>query len=134
MSVWTTGRPSSGAPKFGDATPNKPDNQSGEFELNQQIAQLFEFVRSVDAGEIRVPEVRGRFPLTMEIANNRVQWLRIYRYWPVNGKPARLGVVRSRSCGSQPSLPTCLKRTGTSATIDREASALPIVADLGGTP
>ena len=53
--------------KFGDATPNRPDNQSGEFELKQQTAQLFEFVRSVDAGEIRVLEVRGGLPFTMEI-------------------------------------------------------------------
>ena len=27
--------------KFGDATPNRPDNQSDEFELKQQTAQLF---------------------------------------------------------------------------------------------
>jgi hypothetical protein len=59
--------------KFGDATPNRPDSQSGEFDLKQQTAQLFEFVRSVEAGEIRVLEVRGGLPFTMEIANNRVQ-------------------------------------------------------------
>jgi hypothetical protein len=53
--------------KFGDATPNKPDNQSGEFELKQQTAQLLAFVRSVDAGEIRVIEVRGGLPFTMEL-------------------------------------------------------------------
>jgi len=54
--------------KFGDATPNRPDNQSSEFELKQQIAQLVEFVRSVDDGEIRVLEVRGGLPFRMEIA------------------------------------------------------------------
>jgi hypothetical protein len=59
--------------KFGDATPNRPGNQPGEFELKQQTAQLFQFVRDVDAGEIRVLEVRGGLPFTMEIANNRVR-------------------------------------------------------------
>ena len=59
--------------KFGDATPNRPDNQSGEFELKQQTAQLFEFVRSVDAGEIRVL-VRGGLPFIMEIALE-VRWV-----------------------------------------------------------
>ena len=59
--------------QIGDATPNRPDNQSGEFELKQQTVQLFEFVRSVDAGEIRVLEVRGGLPFTMEIASNRIE-------------------------------------------------------------
>jgi hypothetical protein len=59
--------------KFGDATPSRPNSQSGAFELKQQSAQLFEFVRSVDAGEIRVLEVRGALPFTMEIANNRIR-------------------------------------------------------------
>jgi hypothetical protein len=59
--------------KFGDATPNRPDNRSGEFELKQQTAQLFEFIRGVEAGEIRVLEVRGGLPFTMEIASSRVQ-------------------------------------------------------------
>jgi hypothetical protein len=48
--------------RFGDATPNRPDNQPGEFELKQQIAQLFEFIRSVDGGEIRILEARGGLP------------------------------------------------------------------------
>jgi hypothetical protein len=45
--------------KFGDATPNRPANRPGEFELKQQIAQRLEFVRNVDAGEIRVLEGLG---------------------------------------------------------------------------
>jgi hypothetical protein len=56
--------------KFGDATPNRPDSRCGEFELKQQTAQLFEFIRSIDAGEIRVLEVRGGLPFAMEVANN----------------------------------------------------------------
>src|SRR5437016_3545799 len=48
--------------KFGNASPNKRDAGSAEFELKQQAVQLFEFVRSVAAGEIRVLEVRGGLP------------------------------------------------------------------------
>jgi len=35
----------------------------------KQTAQPFAFVRSVDAGEIRVLEVRGGLPFTLEVAN-----------------------------------------------------------------
>ena len=55
--------------KFGNASSNKPDDGSGEFELKQQTAQLFEFVRSIDVGEIRILEVRGGLPFAMEVAN-----------------------------------------------------------------
>jgi hypothetical protein len=55
--------------KFGDATPNRPDNRSGEFELKQQTAQFFEFVRSIDAGEIRLLSIRGGQPFAIEVAH-----------------------------------------------------------------
>jgi hypothetical protein len=54
--------------KFGSTTSNRPHESSGEFELKEETAQLFEFIRSVDAGEIQVLEVRGGLPFTMEIA------------------------------------------------------------------
>jgi hypothetical protein len=54
--------------KFGTATPNRPDEMSAKFELKHETAQLFEFVRSIDAGEIQVLEVRGGLPFAMEIA------------------------------------------------------------------
>ncbi len=54
--------------KFGTPAPNQPDDRSGDFELKDQIAQLFGLIRGIDAGEIRVLEVRGGLPFTMEIA------------------------------------------------------------------
>lgn len=54
--------------KFGKPTPNRPEHPSSTFDLKQEVAQLFGFVRGVDAGEIRVLEVRGGLPLYMDIA------------------------------------------------------------------
>lgn len=56
--------------KFGKTTPNRPNELSGDFELKEETAQLFGFIRSVDSGEIRVLEVRGGLPFIMEIAND----------------------------------------------------------------
>ena len=55
--------------KFGTTTPNRPAKVSDEFDLKQETAQLFEFVRGVNAGEIRVLEVRGGLPFTLEVTN-----------------------------------------------------------------
>jgi hypothetical protein len=54
--------------KFGKPTPNKPEHPSSAFDLKQEVAQLFEAIRGIDAGEIRVIEVRGGLPFCMEIA------------------------------------------------------------------
>jgi hypothetical protein len=54
--------------KFGTTTPNRPSALSCDFELKGETAQLFEFIRGVDVGEIRAIEVRGGLPFTMEIA------------------------------------------------------------------
>jgi hypothetical protein len=54
--------------KFGNPTANRPEHPSSAFDLKQEVVQLFEAVRSVDDGEIRVLEVRGGLPLCMEIA------------------------------------------------------------------
>ena len=56
--------------KFGDASPNRPDARSSEFELKQQAAQFFEFVRGLDDGEIRLLSVRGGQPFAMEVAHH----------------------------------------------------------------
>ncbi len=53
--------------KFGKPTSNKPEHPSSAFDLKQEVAQLFEIIRSVEAGEIRVLEVRGGLPFAMEI-------------------------------------------------------------------
>ncbi len=55
--------------KFGNPTSNRPEHPSNAFDLKQEVAQLFEAVRGVDEGEIRVLEVRGGLPLCMEIAD-----------------------------------------------------------------
>ena len=56
--------------KFGGGTtPNRPVDGSDEFELKTQIAELFAHVRGVEAGVIRVLEVRGGLPFCMEIAD-----------------------------------------------------------------
>jgi hypothetical protein len=54
--------------KFGATTSNTPDQPSGEFELKLQTAQFFALVRGIDEGEIRVLEVRGGLPFTIEIS------------------------------------------------------------------
>ena len=38
-----------------------------EFALKQQVSELFEYIRSVDAGEIRTLEVRHGLPFSMEV-------------------------------------------------------------------
>ena len=40
----------------------------GAAELRPQIAELFEYVRSGDAGEIRILEIRHSLPFAMEVA------------------------------------------------------------------
>ena len=54
--------------KFGVATPNKPTEVAGDFQLKEETAQLFGFIRGVDGGEIKVLEVRGGLPFAMEVA------------------------------------------------------------------
>lgn len=39
----------------------------GEFELKRQVVEFFDYVRAVDAGEIRCLEVRHGLPFSMEI-------------------------------------------------------------------
>jgi hypothetical protein len=54
--------------KFGSPSPNRPMSASAEFGLKSQIAEFFEHVRAVDAGLIRVLEVRGGLPFCMDLA------------------------------------------------------------------
>src|SRR5271154_6293394 len=58
--------------KFGVMTSNRPEKPSGECKLKLQSSQFFGFIRGIDAGEIRVLEVRGGLPFTMEIAYDGV--------------------------------------------------------------
>jgi hypothetical protein len=60
--------------KFGNPAPNQPDDRAGQFELKEKTAQLIEFVRSIKAGEIRILEVRGGLPFTMDIVSDTIQY------------------------------------------------------------
>jgi hypothetical protein len=56
--------------KFGNVTPNRPPSGSAEFELKNQAAEFFAYVRTIDVGVIRVLEVRGGLPFAMEVADH----------------------------------------------------------------
>ncbi len=53
--------------KFGTTDPVAVKQFPEEFELKRQVAEFFEYVRSVDAGEIRTLEVHNGLPFSMEI-------------------------------------------------------------------
>ena len=53
--------------KFGSADTVTHKAPLGDFELKAQVAELFEYVRSVDSGEIRCLEVRHGLPFSMEV-------------------------------------------------------------------
>ena len=52
--------------KFGAAETQQPF-PAADFELRKSLAELFEYTRSVDDGEIRCLEVRHGLPFSMEI-------------------------------------------------------------------
>ncbi|MFN3326105.1 MAG: hypothetical protein ACK5AZ_21615 [Bryobacteraceae bacterium] len=53
--------------KFGSQDPGAAKIPSAEFELKPQVAELFAYIRAVDAGEIRTLEVKHGLPFSMEI-------------------------------------------------------------------
>ena len=53
--------------KFGSEDPATSRTPLDEFELKRQLVELFEYVRAVDAGEIRCLEVRHGLPFSMEV-------------------------------------------------------------------
>lgn len=53
--------------KFGCQDPGAAKIVSPDFELKPQVAELFEFIRDVDTGEIRTLEVKSGLPFSMEI-------------------------------------------------------------------
>lgn len=52
--------------KFGSAE-TQPAERSADFELKKPMAEFFEYIRGVDAGEIRRLEVRHGLPFSIEI-------------------------------------------------------------------
>jgi hypothetical protein len=53
--------------KFGNGCTNRPGCSSGNFEIKKQVAEFFTYIRGVQEGVIRVLEVRGGLPFSMEI-------------------------------------------------------------------
>lgn len=53
--------------KFGAQNPGCEKELSSEFRLIQQLVQLFGYIRSVDAGEIRVLVIKNGLPFAMQI-------------------------------------------------------------------
>jgi hypothetical protein len=53
--------------KFGSQDPGTERTFPADFDLKPQVAELFEYIRDVDAGEIRCLEVKNGLPFSMEI-------------------------------------------------------------------
>jgi len=53
--------------KFGSHDSSTGKTLPADFELKPQVAELFEYIRDVDAGEIRTLEVKSGLPFSMEI-------------------------------------------------------------------
>ena len=53
--------------KFASEDPSASRTPPGKFELKRQVIELLEYVRAVDAGEIRCLEVRHGLPFAMEV-------------------------------------------------------------------
>lgn len=53
--------------KFGSEDPSVGKSLPADFELKPQVAELFEYIRDVDSGEIRTLEVKSGLPFSMEI-------------------------------------------------------------------
>ena len=53
--------------KFGSSDTGTERALPADFELKPQVAELFEYIRDVEAGEIRCLEVKHGLPFSMEI-------------------------------------------------------------------
>jgi hypothetical protein len=53
--------------KFGSQDAGTPRVPAGDSELKAQVAELFAYVRSLDAGEVRTLEVKHGLPFSMEV-------------------------------------------------------------------
>jgi hypothetical protein len=54
--------------KFGLANVESEKESCADFRLKVQVAELFEYVRSIDAGAILLLEIRGGLPFAMHIS------------------------------------------------------------------
>jgi hypothetical protein len=53
--------------KFGTTDPAEQRDRPAEFDLKKQVAEFFEYIREVEAGEIRALEVQGGLPFSMQV-------------------------------------------------------------------
>lgn len=53
--------------KFGSGCAAPAKTIPADFDLKPQVAELFEYVREVDSGEIRILEIKAGLPFSMEI-------------------------------------------------------------------
>jgi hypothetical protein len=53
--------------KFAAEEPSTPRTPPDEFELKRQVIELLEYIRAVEAGEIRCLEIRHGLPFSMEV-------------------------------------------------------------------
>ncbi|MDR3739859.1 MAG: hypothetical protein P4L40_12670 [Terracidiphilus sp.] len=53
--------------KFGSQDPGAARTAPADFELKPQVAELFAYIRGVEAGEIRSLEVKSGLPFSMEL-------------------------------------------------------------------
>jgi hypothetical protein len=56
---------------------NTSSDRSSEFDLKKPLAELFEYIRGVDDGEIRHLEVRHGLPFSMEVEHRISRGMRI---------------------------------------------------------
>ena len=56
--------------KFGSVDPGAGKELPADFDLKCQVAELFAFVRPIDAGEIRTLEIKHGLPFSMEIEHH----------------------------------------------------------------
>ena len=53
--------------KFGSEDAGTSRASADEFQLKRQVIELFEYIREVEAGEIRCLEIRHGLPFSMEV-------------------------------------------------------------------
>jgi hypothetical protein len=59
--------------RFGVSDPGCEKEPRADFRLKAQLAELFEYVRSIDAGEIRILEIRGGLPFSMQFVQESAE-------------------------------------------------------------
>jgi len=59
--------------KFGVRATARSNDRPADFELKRQVAEFFEYVRAVDAGEIETLEIHEGLPFSMRITHRPVE-------------------------------------------------------------